>query len=94
MTASAPGSARPQLVVSGIEAARAGRARGMEVSALQHLDGGGQADGRGGDWNSFIFFSAGRQRVGGAGTALAATSEAAWACLTALGRAWQLSVGG
>jgi catechol 2,3-dioxygenase-like lactoylglutathione lyase family enzyme len=55
---SVPGSARPQLVVSDIDAARAELAgRGVEVSTVQHFDEGGQAEGRGGDWNSFIFFS-------------------------------------
>lgn len=53
-----PGSARPQLVVSDIEAARAELAgRGMDVSAVQHFEGGEQVEGRGEDWNSFIFFS-------------------------------------
>ncbi len=55
---SAPGSARPQLVVPDIEAARAELAgRGVGVSTVQHFDEGGPAEGRGGDWNSFIFFS-------------------------------------
>ena len=53
-----PGSARLQLVVPDIEAARAELAgRGVEVSTVQHFDEGGQAEGPGGDWNSFIFFS-------------------------------------
>ena len=56
---SVPGSAQGlQLVVSDIEAARAelvGRA--VEVSEIQHFDGAVLVDGRGGDWNSFMFFS-------------------------------------
>jgi catechol 2,3-dioxygenase-like lactoylglutathione lyase family enzyme len=47
-----------QLVVSDIEAARAELvARGVETSPVQHVDGGVWVDGRGGDWNSFVFFS-------------------------------------
>ena len=54
-----PGSVKGlQLVVSDIEAARAELVeRGVEVSAIQHYEGAGLVDGRGGDWNSFIFFS-------------------------------------
>ena len=56
---SVPGSAQGlQLVVPDIEAARAelvGRA--VEVSEIQHFDGAALVDGRGGDWNSFMFFS-------------------------------------
>ncbi len=54
-----PGSVKGlQLVVSNIEAARAELAeRGVEVSAIQHYEGAVLVDGRGGDWNSFIFFS-------------------------------------
>ncbi len=29
----------------------------MEVSTIQHHDGNGFAEGKGDDWNSFIFFS-------------------------------------
>ena len=29
----------------------------MDVSAVQHFEGGKQVEGRGEDWNSFIFFS-------------------------------------
>ncbi len=57
---SAPGSAQGlQLVVSDIEAARTELVeRGVEVSRVQHYDGdGARVDGRGGDWNSFVFFS-------------------------------------
>jgi catechol 2,3-dioxygenase-like lactoylglutathione lyase family enzyme len=47
-----------QLVVSDIEAARAELvAQGVETSPVQHVDGGVWVDGRGGDWNSFVFFS-------------------------------------
>jgi catechol 2,3-dioxygenase-like lactoylglutathione lyase family enzyme len=59
MIASAPGSVQGiQLVVSDVDAARAELLqRGVEVSAVQHFEDGVQMDGRGGDWNSFIFFS-------------------------------------
>jgi catechol 2,3-dioxygenase-like lactoylglutathione lyase family enzyme len=55
----APGSLKGlQLVVSNIEAARAQLVeRGVEVSEIQHYEGAVLVDGRGGDWNSFIFFS-------------------------------------
>ena len=47
-----------QLIVPDIEDDRAKLVeRGMEVSEVQHFDGGVQVAGRGGDWNSFIFFS-------------------------------------
>jgi catechol 2,3-dioxygenase-like lactoylglutathione lyase family enzyme len=47
-----------QLIVSDIEAARAELVeRGVEASPVQHLDDGVWYDGRGGDWNSFVFFS-------------------------------------
>jgi catechol 2,3-dioxygenase-like lactoylglutathione lyase family enzyme len=47
-----------QLVVSDIEAARSQLIeRGVEVSPIQHYEGAGLVEGRGGDWNSFIFFS-------------------------------------
>jgi catechol 2,3-dioxygenase-like lactoylglutathione lyase family enzyme len=54
-----PGSLKGlQLVVSDIEAARAELIeRGVAVSAVQHYEGAVLVDGRGGDWNSFIFFS-------------------------------------
>jgi predicted enzyme related to lactoylglutathione lyase len=46
-----------QLVVSDVEAARAELVeRGVEVSAVRHFEDGGWADGRGGPWNSFVFF--------------------------------------
>ncbi len=47
-----------QLVVSDIEAARAELVeRGVEASPVQHMDGGEWSEGRGGEWNSFVFFS-------------------------------------
>ncbi len=47
-----------QLVVSDIESARAELVkRGVEVSPVQHMDEGVWVEGRGGDWNSFVFFS-------------------------------------
>jgi catechol 2,3-dioxygenase-like lactoylglutathione lyase family enzyme len=59
LVAMSPGSLQGvQLVVSDIEAARAELvARGVEVSEIQHFEDGAPAVGRGGDWNSFIFFS-------------------------------------
>ena len=54
-----PGSVQGlQLVVLDIEAARAELVeRGMEVSPVQHMDDGIWIEGRGGGWNSFVFFS-------------------------------------
>jgi catechol 2,3-dioxygenase-like lactoylglutathione lyase family enzyme len=47
-----------QLVVSDVEVARAELAeRGVDVSPVQHFEDGALVEGRGGDWNSFIFFS-------------------------------------
>jgi catechol 2,3-dioxygenase-like lactoylglutathione lyase family enzyme len=59
LTAMAPGSLQGlQLVVEDIEAARAElAARGVDVGAVQHFEDGVAADGPGGDWNSFVFFS-------------------------------------
>ena len=59
ITKAAPGSvAGLQLVVSDIEAARAELvARGVEVSPIQHFEDGVAVNGRGGAWDSFIFFS-------------------------------------
>ena len=46
-----------QLVVGDIQAARAELvARGVEISAVQHLEEGGWVEGPGGAWNSFLFF--------------------------------------
>lgn len=45
------------LVVSDIDAARAHLVEGgVEVGKVQHFDDGVWVDGRGGNWNSFIFF--------------------------------------
>ncbi len=59
LPAMAPGSLKGlQLVVPDIEAARAQLVqRGVEVSPVQHYEGANLAEGRGGRWNSFIFFS-------------------------------------
>jgi catechol 2,3-dioxygenase-like lactoylglutathione lyase family enzyme len=48
-----------QLVVSDIEVAQAELVeRGVEASPVQHIeDDGVWVEGRGGDWNSFVFFS-------------------------------------
>ncbi len=47
-----------QLVVSDIEAARAELVeRGVEASPVQHMEDGVWVEGRGGVWNSFVFFS-------------------------------------
>jgi hypothetical protein len=44
--------------VSDIEAARAELVgQGVAVSAVRHYEGAVLVDGRGGDWNSFVFFS-------------------------------------
>ena len=55
----APGSVQGiQLVVPDVDAARTHLIeRGVEVSPVQHYDGSVRVDGRGEDWNSFIFFS-------------------------------------
>ena len=54
-----PGSVQGlQLVVSDIEAARAELVeRGVEAGPVQHVEGGDWVEGRGGDWNSFVFVS-------------------------------------
>lgn len=45
------------LVVDDVDAARGELAeRGVDVSAVAHFEDGVRLDGRGGDWNSFIFF--------------------------------------
>jgi catechol 2,3-dioxygenase-like lactoylglutathione lyase family enzyme len=47
-----------QLVVSDVEAARAELVeRGVEAGPVKHMDDGVWVEGRGGDWNSFVFFS-------------------------------------
>ena len=55
----APGSVQGVLlVVSNIEAARTELvARGVEVSPVQHMANGVWVEGKGGDWNAFVFFS-------------------------------------
>ena len=56
---SAPGSLKGlQLVVADLDAARAELIeRGVQVSPVRHVENGVWADGPGGDWNSFVFFS-------------------------------------
>jgi predicted enzyme related to lactoylglutathione lyase len=56
---SAPGSLQGvQIVVADIEAARAELVeRGVDCTPVRHFDGGGWAEGKGGDWNSFVHFS-------------------------------------
>ena len=56
---SAPGSLKGlQLVVADIDAARAELVgRGVDVTPVRHMDNGVWVDGRGGEWNSFFFFS-------------------------------------
>ena len=47
-----------QLIVSDIETARAELVeRDVEASPVQHMQDGDWVEGRGGDWNSFVFFS-------------------------------------
>jgi catechol 2,3-dioxygenase-like lactoylglutathione lyase family enzyme len=47
-----------QLVVSDIEAARSELVElSVEASPVQHMEGGAWVEGRGGEWNSFVFFS-------------------------------------
>jgi catechol 2,3-dioxygenase-like lactoylglutathione lyase family enzyme len=55
---SAPGSVRGlQLVVPDLDAARAQLVeRGVPVSEIQHFEGAERLPGRGGRWNSFVFF--------------------------------------
>ena len=59
ITDASPGSIRGlQLVVPDVEAARAQLAeRGVDVTNVRHFDNGAWVDGKGGPWNSFIFFS-------------------------------------
>ena len=58
MVRTPPGSVEGlQLVVPDVDAARAELAeRGVEVSPVQHFEGADRVDGRGGRWNSFVFF--------------------------------------
>jgi catechol 2,3-dioxygenase-like lactoylglutathione lyase family enzyme len=47
-----------QLVVDDVDAAHAELAeRGVGVSPVMHFEDGVPLEGRGGDWNSFVFFS-------------------------------------
>src|SRR5262245_9705671 len=47
-----------QLVVADLDAARSALAeRGVEVSEIVHFEGGSFVPGRGGEWNSFIYFA-------------------------------------
>jgi catechol 2,3-dioxygenase-like lactoylglutathione lyase family enzyme len=49
--------ARLQIVVSDLDAAQAELAdRGVEVSPVVHFEEGRQVEGRGEEWNSFVFF--------------------------------------
>lgn len=59
LAAMPPGSMQGlQLSVSDIQAARAELVeRGVDASAVRHIDDGEWLDGPGGDWNSFVFFS-------------------------------------
>ena len=59
LVAMTPGSLQGlQLVVDDIEAARTQLVdRGVEVSNVVHFENGVQLEGRGGEWNSFIYFS-------------------------------------
>ena len=59
LAAMTPGSLHGlQLVVDDIEAARAHLVeRGVAVGKIVHYENGVQAEGKGGDWNSFIYFS-------------------------------------
>lgn len=59
IAAMAPGTLQGlQLVVDDIDAAHAELSdRGVPVSSIQHHDGTGFVEGKGGRWNSFIFFN-------------------------------------
>jgi catechol 2,3-dioxygenase-like lactoylglutathione lyase family enzyme len=59
LSSSTPGSVQGiQLVVPDIDAAREQLLQGgVEVSEVQHFDGAVRVEGRGVEWNSFIFFS-------------------------------------
>jgi catechol 2,3-dioxygenase-like lactoylglutathione lyase family enzyme len=58
LTEAEPGTLKGmQLCVGDIEAARTQLVeRGVDVSPIRHTGDGGWADGKGGDWNSFVFF--------------------------------------
>ncbi len=59
LSTSTPGSYQGlQLVVADIEAAHAElTGRGVEITPVRHMDNGEWIDGKGGEWNSFFFFS-------------------------------------
>ncbi|MGV9263993.1 VOC family protein [Kitasatospora sp. NPDC003701] len=59
VTDAPPGSLKGlQLVVPDITKAHGELvARGVEVSPVQHFEDGARVDGRGGAWNSFVFFN-------------------------------------
>jgi len=59
VTESVPGSLQGiQIVVADIEAARAELiGRGVDCTPVRHFDGSGWAEGKGGDWNSFVHFN-------------------------------------
>jgi catechol 2,3-dioxygenase-like lactoylglutathione lyase family enzyme len=59
LTEMAPGSLQGvQLVVPDLDAARERLVQhGVDVTPIQHFAGAERVDGRGGDWNAFIFFS-------------------------------------
>jgi catechol 2,3-dioxygenase-like lactoylglutathione lyase family enzyme len=58
ITDAPPGTARLQLVVSDIEAAHAAlTGRGVATGPIEHFEDGVRMEGKGGDWNSFIFFA-------------------------------------
>jgi catechol 2,3-dioxygenase-like lactoylglutathione lyase family enzyme len=59
MVKTPPGSVEGlQLVVPDIDAARTQLVeQGVEVSPVQHYEGANLVDGKGGPWNSFVFFS-------------------------------------
>jgi predicted enzyme related to lactoylglutathione lyase len=59
MVGTPPGSVEGlQLVVPDLDAARSQLVeRGVQVSPIQHYEGAVRVDGRGGRWNSFIFFA-------------------------------------
>lgn len=47
-----------QLVVDDVDAARSELAeRGVDVTPVMHFENGVRLEGRGGDWNSFMFFA-------------------------------------
>ncbi len=58
LTPSPPGSAKGlQLVVSDVDAARAHLvANGVDPTPVRHVENGVWLDGRGGQWNAFVFF--------------------------------------